>query len=243
MRSTNRMAGHSKWANIKHKKAATDAKRGKTFTRLTKEITVAAKTGGGDQEANPRLRTLVDKAKEVNMPSENINRAIKRGTGELPGVTYEEKRYEGYGPEGIAILVDVLTDNKNRTVAELRKLFTRFGGSLAEGGAVSWMFDRLGCIRVKGTASEEQLLELLLDYDINDIKIYDDVTMVLCDPKEVEAVKKVLIDNGLTIESSVVEWLPQNPTSLDPAQSTKVYEFLELLDDHDDIKNVYANVA
>ncbi len=237
------MAGHSKWANIKHKKAAKDAKRGKIFTRISKEITVAAKIGGGDITGNPRLRLLIDKAKEVNMPSDNVNRAIKRGTGELPGVTYEEMQYEGYGPEGIAILVDVLTDNKNRTVADLRRIFTKHGGSLAETGAVSWMFNRLGCIQVSGATSEEQLLELLLDYDINDIKTYDNMIMVLCDPKELEAIKKILNDNNIKIESSAVEWIAQNALSLDSAKSTKVYEFLDLLDDQDDIKNIYANVA
>jgi YebC/PmpR family DNA-binding regulatory protein len=158
------MSGHSKWATIKRKKAAVDAKRGKEFTKLIKEITVAAR-GGGDPAGNPRLRLLMDKAKEINMPLDNVSRAIKRGTGEMPGVSYEEQMYEGYGPHGIAVVLETLTDNKNRTVAEIRRLFSSQGGSLAESGAVSWMFTRLGVVEVSGAQSEDQLLELLLDYE------------------------------------------------------------------------------
>ncbi len=163
------MSGHSKWATIKHKKAKEDAKRGKVFTKLIKEITVAAKAGG-DPAGNPRLRTLLDNAKEVNMPQENVTRAIKKGTGELPGVSYQSQMYEGYGPGKIAIIVDVLTDNKNRAVADLRHLFVRKGGVLAENGAVQWMFDRMGIIRGSGSnVTEDKLIELLLDYDVKDI--------------------------------------------------------------------------
>ena len=166
------MSGHSKWSTIKHKKAALDAKRGKAFTKLIKEITIAARLGGGDPTGNPRLRLLIDKAKEINMPTENTMRAIKRGTGELPGVSYEENTYEGYGPNGIAVIVDTFSDNKNRTVSELRHIFSSKGGNLAEHGAVSWMFEKMGVVKANdGSMTEEKLLETLIDYDINDIKV------------------------------------------------------------------------
>ena len=177
------MSGHSKWATIKRKKAVLDSKRGKEFTKLIKEITVAARIGGGDPAANPRLRLLLEKAKEINMPLDNTTRAIKRGTGEMPGMQYEEQSYEGYGPFGTAVVVDALTDNKNRTVAELRRIFTSSGGSLAETGSVNWMFARMGVIQVSGTTSEDSLLEMLLDYDIKDISYDGEMFSITCDPK------------------------------------------------------------
>jgi YebC/PmpR family DNA-binding regulatory protein len=238
------MSGHSKWSTIKHKKAELDAKRGQAFTKLIKEITVAARLGGGDPSGNPRLRLLLDKAKKLNMPIENAKRAIQRGTGELPGVSYEEYIYEGYAPNGVAVLVETLTDNKNRTVSELRHLFSSKGGTLAESGAVSWMFERMGVIRVKdGNMTEEKLLEHLLDYDINDIKSEDDHFSIYCNIKSLDAVKSTLEKLGMKVEEAEVEWVAKNTTSLEDEQAQKVFEFLEELEDHEDVKNVFANLV
>src|SRR3990167_6572613 len=237
------MAGHSKWANIKHRKAAQDSKRGKIFTKLNKEITVAAKAGGGDPDGNPRLRLLLEKARQVNMPSENTTRAIKKGTGELPGVSYEAHTYEGYGPAGSAVIVDVLTDNRNRCVADLRQTFSRNGGNLAEGGAVSWMFNQLGVVRAKtNNLSEDDLLETLIDFDVNDISIDDGLATILCDKKELENVRKELADKGLKIENAELEWVAKDPIHLDEKEAEKVYNFLELLEEIDDVQNVYCNL-
>lgn len=235
------MSGHSKWATIKRKKASIDAKRGKEFTKLIKEITVAAR-GGGDPTTNARLRLLLEKAKEINMPLDNTARAIKRGTGEMPGVNYEEQSYEGYGPYGIAVVIDALTDNKNRTVAELRKLFTMHGCTLAESGSVSWMFARLGVLDVSGAQSEDQLLELLLDYDIKDINFNDDVYTITCDPKALEIVKKTLRDAGLKVERAELDLVAQNHTILPKEEFEKASEFLGELEDHDDVQNMYTNL-
>lgn len=237
------MAGHSKWANIKHRKAAQDAKRGKKFTKLIKEITVCARVGGGDPTGNPRLRQLIDKAKDINMPSDNVTRAIKKGTGELPGAQYESIMYEGYGPHGIAVLVDALTDNKNRTVAEMRHLFSSKGGSLAEGGAVAWMFEKLGVVRVTGESiSEDILLEQLIDYEVKDISVDDGMATITSEPKSLENIKTALQNQGYTIESSDLEWVAQNTTALQKGDSEKAVEFLEALDDHDDVQNVFTNL-
>lgn len=238
------MSGHSKWATIKRKKALVDAKKGKEFTKLIKEITICARLGGGDPAGNARLRLLLEKAKEANMPTENAQRAIKRGTGELPGVHYEEHLYEGYGPHGIAVIVDTLTDNKNRTVAELRRMFTSSGGSLAENGAVSWMFHKLGVIRAAGMhMSDDQLLELLLEFDIKDIDRHDDVISVTCDPKSLDHVRQTMKDAGFTIETAELEWVASNSTPLDDEQTEKASEFLSELEDLDDVKNVYTNLG
>lgn len=237
------MSGHSKWATIKRKKAALDSKRGKEFTKLIKEITVAAKIGGGDPAANSKLRLLLEKAKEINMPLDNTVRAIKRGTGEMPGMQYEEQLYEGYGPFGTAVVVDALTDNKNRTVAELRRIFTTSGGSLAETGAVNWMFARMGVIQVSGKTSEDALLELLLDYDIKDISFDGEIFSITCDPKSVEKIKLILQEHGLKVEKAEVEWVAQNTVALAPDQEEKAYEFLSSLEDHDDVQNVYTNLV
>lgn len=238
------MAGHSKWANIKHRKAAQDAKRGKQFTKLIKEITVCARAGGGDINANPRLRQLVEKAKDINMPSDNITRAIKKGTGELPGTHYESIMYEGYGPHGIAVIVDTLTDNKNRTVAELRNIFSSKGGSLAEGGAVSWMFEKLGVVRVVGqNLNEDTLLEDLIDYEVKDISVEEGMATITCNPKSLEEIKTGLQNKNYTIESAELEWVAQNTTSLNNSDSEKTVEFLTALDDHDDVQNVFSNLG
>ncbi|MCK5632243.1 YebC/PmpR family DNA-binding transcriptional regulator [bacterium] len=238
------MAGHSKWANIRHKKGREDSKRGKAFTKLIKEITVVARLGGGDPDSNPHLRQLVDKAKEINMPKENIERAIKKGTGELPGVNYESISYEGYGPNGIAILVETLTDNKNRTVASLRHLFSAKGGNLGESGSVSWMFEHRGVIRATDTShSEDDLLEKLIDFDIIDICKEENLLTIECTIKSLDAVKKALESFGIKVESANLEWVPKNNTTLPENQAQKAYDFLSELDDHEDVQNVYTNLS
>ncbi len=237
------MAGHSKWANIKHKKAKEDAKRGKQFTKLIKEITISAKTGG-DVHVNPRLRQLVEKAKKLNMPSENITRAIKKGTGELPGVAYESIIYEGYGPGGSAIIVEVLTENKNRAVADMRLIFSRNGGHLAETGAVNWLFEKLGVIRAKATEeiTEDILFEKLIDFDIHDISIHDDVititTSLAALHDTTEAVKKM----DLHVDDAEIEWIAKNPLTVSSEHEEKTFALLEKLEEHDDVQNVYTNL-
>ncbi|MCL4229523.1 YebC/PmpR family DNA-binding transcriptional regulator [Candidatus Dependentiae bacterium] len=237
------MAGHSKWSQIKHKKAKNDAKRGQEFTRLIKEITVVARAGGGDPAGNAHLRLLLEKAKEINMPQDNAMRAIKRGTGELPGVSYEAMSYEGYGPHGIAVMVDALTDNKNRTVAELRRIFTHKGGNLGETGSVNWMFERKGVIRATGNKSEDELLEALLLFDISDIDRQDNTILITCEVKALEQVKHALTELGLAVKEANIEWLPKNTINLSDEQSEKVLDFLNELDDHEDVQNVYTNLA
>lgn len=237
------MSGHSHWATIKRKKEKEDAKRGQSFTKIIKEITVAAKTGGGDPAGNPRLRLLIEKARDINMPVDNINRAIKRGTGELPGVTYEPMTYEGYGPYGIAVLVDTLSDNKNRIVAELRHIFTGKGGNLGESGSVAWMFEKLGIVEVNGTVSEDTLLEKLIDYDIKDVQHDGNFFTVYCDPKSLEAVKQAISTLGLKVEKAEVEWVAKNNTTLPEDQAQKAYEFLEGIEDLEDVQNVYTNLG
>ena len=239
------MSGHSKWATIKRKKASIDSKRGKEFTKLIKEITVAARLGGGDAAGNPRLRLLLEKAKEVNMPLDNAQRAIKRGTGELPGMHYEPQTYEGYGPYGIAVMVDTLSDNKNRTVAELRRIFTASQGSLGETGSVGWMFDRLGVIRTtNATVSEDELLEILLDYDIQDLTPEDNTFVITCDAKSLEKIRQTLTQKtDLKIDSAELEWIPNNVTKVGDDSLDKAYDFLNELEEHDDVQNVYTNLT
>ena len=238
------MAGHNKWSQIKHKKAKEDAKRGKAFTKLIKEITVAARAGGGNPDNNAHLRTLLEKAKEINMPQENVIKAIKRGTGELPGVNYEEFTYEGFGPHGIAIIVETLSDNKNRTVAELRRLFSSKGGNLREGGSVSWMFEKIGVIR--GTTqqiTEDELLEQLLTFDIKDLQHDGNFFSIFCEPKSLEIVKEAVKETNLHIESAQLEWIAKTTTTLDEKNSNIALQFLSTLQDHDDVKNVYTNLS
>ena len=239
------MAGHSKWKTIKHKKSAQDAKRGKAFTKLIKEITVVARDGGGDPDANPRLRTLLEKAKQINIPQENVTRANKKGTGELPGLSYESVMYEGYGSHGIAVLVDVLTDNKNRAVSDMRHLFSKHGGNLAETGSVSWMFEKKGAITIQAPdLSEDELLEILLDFDISDMRSVDGDYIIYCDQKSLDSVKKVLQEQPqITIVSADLDWVAKNPMELSDREAEKAVGFLELLDDHDDVQNVYTNLA
>jgi len=237
------MSGHSKWATTKHKKAATDAKRGKIFTKITKEITVAAKLGGGDPDGNPRLRTAVAKAKSVSMPAENIKRAIQKGTGELPGVSYEEITYEGYGPNGVAIIVEVLTDNRNRTVSEIRNIFSKAGGNMGETGCVSWMFHKKGYIVVaRAKSDEEKLMSLALDAGAEDMQTEDDNFVITTAQSDFEKVKKALEDAGIPLEVAEVTMVPQTYVKIDGEKvAGQMMRLMEAIEDNDDVQNVYAN--
>ena len=235
------MSGHSKWATIKHKKGALDAKRGKIFTRLIKEITMAAKSGG-DVEKNPRLRTAVAAAKAENMPADNIKRAIQRGTGELPGVSYEEITFEGYGPGGVAILVEVSTDNRNRTVSEIRHVFGKNGGNMAEAGAVSWMFHKKGDIIVaKSAAKEDDLMNIILEAGGEDLRDDGETWEVLTEPAAFEAVHEAIKKAGITPESASVAMIPQNYIKLEGQQANTMIRLMEALEEHDDVQNVHSN--
>ena len=236
------MSGHSKWASIKHKKAVVDARRGKTFTKLIRELTSAARMGGADPDMNPRLRTAVTTAKNANMPSDTIQRAIKKGTGELPGEVYEEVSYEGYGAGGVAILVDVLTDNKNRTVAEIRHLFAKHGGSLGESGCVAWMFGRKGLITLSTSQIEEDdLLEIVLESGGDDIKMESDAYEIVTAPEAFEDVRSALEQKGLTLDVAEVTMLPQNTVPVEGKQAEQVLRLMEGLDDQDDVRKAHAN--
>ena len=237
------MSGHSKWSTIKRKKAAVDAKRGKIFTTLIKEITIAAKEAGGDANSNPRLRQAVSSARDANMPQDNIKKAIMKGTGELPGVSYEECTYEGFGPGGVAIFMEVLTDNKNRTVAEIRHLITKYGGNLGENGSVSWMFDKKGQIIItKEDQNEDNLFEESINAGAEDFDVDEENFIVKTDPLEVMNVRKNLEDNGYKIDSAKIEMLPKNLHKIDKDKSEKAIILLEAIEDHEDIKSVYTNL-
>ncbi|NLV32284.1 MAG: YebC/PmpR family DNA-binding transcriptional regulator [Acidobacteria bacterium] len=236
------MSGHSKWHSIKHKKAATDSKRGRIFTRLIKEMTAAARMGGGDPDANPRLRLAVATAKASNMPAENIKRSIMRGTGELPGVSYEDVNYEGYGPGGVAIFMVGLTDNKNRTVAELRHLLSKHGGNLGESGCVGWMFDRKGYIVVeKAAAGEDKLLEIALGAGAEDLKEDGDSFEIITAPEEMEGVRAALEAAGIPMTTAEISMIPQNYVKLEGKNAQTMLKLMEALEDHEDIQNVYSN--
>jgi YebC/PmpR family DNA-binding regulatory protein len=236
------MSGHSKWATVKHKKAAVDARRGKVFTKLIRELTSAARMGGGDADSNPRLRTAVAAAKTANMPSDTIQRAIKKGTGELPGEVYEEITYEGYGAGGVAILVDVLTDNKNRTVAEIRHLFAKHGGNLGETGCVAWMFARKGLITLNtNQIDEDTLLELVLEAGGDDIKTEADAYEIVTAPEAFEDVRSILEQKGLTFDVAEVTMMPQNTVQVEGKQAEQVLRLMEALDDQDDVRKAHAN--
>ena len=236
------MSGHSKWHTIKHKKGALDAKRGKLFTRLIKEITVAARMGGGKIEDNPRLRKVVNEAKGANMPNDTIDKAIKRGTGELEGVTYEEITYEGYGVGGVAVLVETMTDNRNRTVAELRHLFSKNGGNLGEAGSVGWMFDKKGYIVVdKEAKSEEELFELAIEAGADDLQDEGDVFEIYTAPENFDSVSDAIKNAGIEPEAAEVSMVPQNYVHLDGAEAKQMLKLYDALDDHDDVQKVYAN--
>jgi len=236
------MSGHSKWSSIKHKKAATDAKRGKIFTKLIKEITVAARMGGGDIDANPRLRSAVLAAKAENMPKDNIDRAINKGTGELEGVNYEESVYEGYGPGGAAVLVESLTDNKNRTVAEVRHIFSKNGGSLGENGCVAWMFDKKGYIVVEGDAiDEDTVMEAALEAGAEDVREEAGNYEVITTPEEFEAVKQAIDDAQIATVTAEITMLPQTTADLTGKNAEQMVRLMEMMEDCDDVQKVYTN--
>jgi YebC/PmpR family DNA-binding regulatory protein len=236
------MSGHSKWASIKHKKGALDAKRGKIFTRLIKELTVAARNGGGDPDMNPRLRSVIADAKAANMPADNIKRAIRKGTGEEPGVAYEEAQYEAYGPGGAAVIIDVLTDNKNRTVGELRHMLEKHGGNLASTNAVAWMFNKKGYIVVeKAKADEEKLLGAVLDAGADDMQDDDSNWEVLSAPDVFQAVRDAIKQLGVEPASAQVSMIPQNYVKLEGKVAQQMLKLMEALDDQDDVQHVWSN--
>lgn len=238
------MSGHSKWAQIKHKKAQADAKRGKIFTKIVKEIVVTARLGGGDPAGNPRLRTAIEKAKEVNMPHENIKKAIMKGMGELPGVSYEEALYEGYGPGGVAILSEVLTDNRNRTGAEIRHIMTKNGGNLGEAGCVSWMFAKKGYILVEKTRiDEDTLMSVALDAGAEDMKNdpKEDNYEIITAPEDMVKVKTSIEASGIPISLAEITMLPKNYVTIDERSAEQMVRLVEALEDHDDVQNVYTN--
>jgi len=238
------MSGHSKWAQIKHKKAVVDAKRGKIFSKIAKEIAVAARLGGGDPDGNPRLRTVLENAREVNMPGENIKRAIMKGTGELPGVSYEESIYEGYGPGGTAILLEVLTDNKNRTVPEIRHIMTKNGGNLGEAGCVAWMFEKKGYILVEKTKiDEDSLMSAALEAGAEDMKNDpgEDSYEIITAPEDVNKVKAALEAAGIPVSLAEITMLPKSYVALDGKSAEQIIRLVDALEDHEDIQNVYTN--
>lgn len=236
------MSGHSKWATIKHKKGAADAKRGKIFTRLIKEVTIAAKTGGGDPDGNPRLRGAIAAAKAENMPADNIKRAIQRGTGELDGVSYDEITYEGYGPGGVAVIIDVLTDNKNRAVSEVRHAFSKNGGNLGADGSVAWMFTKKGVISIeKSAANEDRLMDIVLESGAEDLNDEGESWEILCDPKDFEAVTEALKSAKIPTETAEVTMIASTYTKLEGTQANAMIRLLETIEDLDDTQNVYSN--
>jgi YebC/PmpR family DNA-binding regulatory protein len=236
------MSGHSKWHTIKHKKGAADAKRGKIFTRIIKELTVAARNGGRDPDTNPRLRTIVTEAKANNMPRENIERAIRRGTGEEPGVSYEEVTYEGYGPGGVALMIETLTDNKNRTVGEIRHLLSKHAGNLAAENSVAWMFSRKGQIVVeKGKVDEDKLLSVALDAGADDMNDDGSAWEVVCAPEQFEAVRDAVKGLGVSPATAEVAMVPQNYIKLVGKEAQQMLKLMEAIEDHDDVQHVWAN--
>ena len=236
------MSGHSKWHTIKHKKGAADAKRGKVFTRIIKELAVAARSGGGDPDSNPRLRTIVAEAKANNMPRENIDRAIRRGTGEEPGVSYEEVTYEGYGPGGVALLIETLTDNRNRTVGEIRHLLSKHAGNLAAENSVAWMFTRKGQIVVeKGSVDEDGLLAAALDAGADDVNDDESAWEIVCTPERFEGVRDAIKAMGVAPASAEVAMIPQNYVKLVGREAQQMLKLMEAIEEHDDVQHVWAN--
>ncbi|MCX8054469.1 MAG: YebC/PmpR family DNA-binding transcriptional regulator [Ignavibacteria bacterium] len=237
------MAGHSKWANIKHRKSRQDAKRGKMFTRLAKEITIAAREGGGDPESNPRLRLAIANARAVNMPSDNIQRAIKKGTGELEGENYMEIMFEGYAPGGVAVIVETVTDNKNRTLPLVRSTMSKLGGSLAETNAVAWNFERKGVISINTNGkSEDELLEVVLEAGADDLEYDEEVSRVICAMENFSSVNKYFESNGFQVQEAKLEYIPKQVITIkDVAEAQKVMKFIEGIEDLDDVQNVFSN--
>ena len=236
------MSGHSKWATIKHKKGAADAKRGKLFAKLIRQVEVAARSGGGDPDMNPTLRTMYQKARDASVPLDTIERAIKRGTGELEGVNYEEIAYEGYGPNGVAVYVEALTDNRNRTGPEIKAIFSKQGGSIAEPGAVAWQFERRGVVRVPASVDEDELTLAAVEAGADDLRGDTEGWTVVCDPADTLAVRAAVEAAGIEVESSDLTMLPSSVVELATAEAvTPVLRLIDALDDHDDIQDVYAN--
>ncbi len=237
------MSGHSKWANIKHRKAAQDAKRGNLFQKLVRAIIIAAKDGGGDPAMNMRLKTAIERAKAVSVPNDNITRAIKRGTGELGDISYDELTYEAYGPSGIAVLVNVMTDNRNRTTPEIRALLSRNGGQMGESGSVAWMFDRKGVIEVKGKGlNEDDLMTLGLDSGMSDMEANDEGFTLYCEPSDLDTLQKALEDNKYVVDNAEVSMIAKTPVEVsDPEAARKVLRLVDALEEHDDVQNVYSN--
>jgi len=238
------MAGHSKWAQIRHKKAAVDARKGKVFSKLSKELSVASRLGGSNPDMNPRLRLAIEKAREVNMPSENIKRAIQKGTGELPGMSFEESIYEGYGPGGVAMLIEILTDNKHRTLPEIRHIMSKYGGNLGEAGCVAWMFDKKGYILVdKKTIDEDTLISIALDAGAEDMKNDPDEENyeIITAPEDLKKVKETIERNNIQIALANITMLPKNHVKLGSADAERMLKLMDALEEHDDVKDVYAN--
>jgi len=236
------MSGHSKWATIKRKKASTDAARGKVFTKIIKEISIAARDGGGDPNGNPRLRLAIASAKSSNMPQDNIIRAIKKGTGELEGVHYEEINYEAYAPHGIAVMIECVTDNRNRTVAELRHLISKYNGNLGESGSVAWMFERKGVILVeKGNHSEDEIMEVILDAGADDLKDEETVFEIVSSIENFEKVRKAIEEKQYKLDSASIQYLAKDLIALDEKGAGDVIKFLEAVEEHDDVQNIYSN--
>jgi YebC/PmpR family DNA-binding regulatory protein len=236
------MSGHSKWSTIKRKKGAADAKRGKMFTKLIKEITIAARENGGDPGANPRLRLAIDNAKAANMPADNIDRAIKKATGELEGVTYTEITYEGYGPGGVAMLIEVATDNKNRSVAEVRHIFSKYNGSMGESGSVAWMFDRKGIITLPiQNKTEDEIMDIVLEAGAEDLQTEEDYYEVQTDLESFEPVRKALVAADMQIENASLQWIAKNTVNVSGDDADKVMKIIEAMEDSDDVQNVYSN--
>jgi len=236
------MSGHSKWSTIKRKKGALDAKRGKLFTKLIKELTIAAREGGGDPAANPRLRLAVDNAKAANMPADNIDRAIKKATGELEGVTISELTYEGYGPGGVALLVEVATDNKNRTVAEVRHLFSKHGGNMGESGSVAWMFEKKGVVSLpKQGKTEDDILEIALNAGAEDMRTEDEYFEIQTEVESFEPVRRALIEKNLTLDNASLQWIAKNIINVAGENAETMMKLIESLEDCDDVQNVYSN--
>jgi YebC/PmpR family DNA-binding regulatory protein len=235
------MAGHSKWANIKHRKGAQDAKRGKVFTKLIKEITVAAKIGGGDPETNPRLRLAVDKGKQANMPKDNIDRAIKKGTGDLDGVVYEEGTFEGYGPGGVAILVEFMTDNRTRTVADVRHIFNKNNGNLGKDGSVAFIFERKGLLSFSPDSEFDTIFEAALEAGAEDVKDEGDIYEVITEPGDFIEIREALVSEGLEPQTAEVTMIPANTVDLEGNQAEQMLKLMDMLEDNDDVQNVYAN--
>lgn len=236
------MSGHSKWSTIKHKKAKVDAQRGKIFTKIIKELTVAARMGGGDPNSNPRLRTAIDNARGNNMPKDTMEKAIKKGTGELPGVTYEETSYEGYGPGGAAVYVEILTDNKNRTTPEIRHLFGKYGGNLGESGCVAWIFERRGQITLEGgNLNEESIMEAAIDAGAEDVQFDGGICQIYTAPDELEMVREALTAKNIHTNTVALTRIPKNTVALEGKSAVTMLKLMEALEDHDDVQNVYAN--